>query len=159
MIHLRRMKASEFPEFAAYFIPDYAAEISTNYDVDIEAARIRAEQEMKDNLDLGVDTPGQVLLCVVRHGDETNSPVGYLWCKPDKTGPSVFINDVYIMPKYRGNGYARLALMALEVMFTKTGHSEVRLRVAADNKRAQQLYSTTGYLVTGINMRKPFTRV
>ena len=155
MIHLRQMRADEFPDFVAYFVPDYAAEISANYDVDIGSARTKAEQDVKDDLGLGVDTPGQILLCILRDGDESNQPVGYLWCKSDNAERFVFISDFYVQPHHRGNGYGKLALKALEAMFEKTDHTEIRLRVAADNKIAQQLYLAAGFHATGINMRKP----
>ena len=158
MIHLRQMQASEFPGFIAYFVPDYAAEISSNYDEDIAIARERAEREVKAELGLGVDTPGQVLLCIVRDDDESDSPDGYLWCKPEEAGQSVFISDFCILPSHRGNGYAKSALVALEAKFSETGHSEARLRVAADNETAQHLYLAAGFRVTGMNMRKPFDK-
>ena len=154
MIHLRQMRADEFPNFIAYFVPDYAAEISENYDVDSDLARARAEQEVNDELGLGVDTVGQVLLCIVKDGDTQDRPIGYLWCKPDKAGEAVFISDFCILPPYRGNGYAKRALKALEAMFSASGHREMRLRVATHNRIAQQLYTTAGFSVTGINMRK-----
>ena len=113
MIHLRDMQSGEFADFIAYFIPDYAEEISANYDEDIGAARARAEREVKADLPLGVETPGQALLCMVRDG-------------------------------------------ALENIFASTGHREARLRVAADNEKAQRLYLAAGYRATGINMRKSF---
>lgn len=156
MIYLRHMLANEFPDYVAYFVPDYAAEISANYDVDIQAAREQAKQSVKDDLSLGVDTPGQVLLCIVKDHDGSNSPVGYLWCKPDEIGPHVFISDFYILPSHRGMGYAKFALKSLETMFIKTGHREFRLRVAADNKIAQNLYTAAGFQMTGINMKKLF---
>ena len=123
MIHLRDMQIGEFPDFIAYFIPDYAEEISANYDEDI---------------------------------DETDSPVGSLWCKPEETGKTVFISEFYVLPGHRGKGYAKSALIALEDMFARTGHREARLRVAADNEKAQRLYLAAGYRTTGINMRKSF---
>ena len=156
MIQLRKMRASEFAGFVAYFVPDYAAEISTNYDVDLATAQVRATQDVVGDLGQGVETPGQVLLCIVREGDQTDTPVGYLWCKPDSAGPTVFISDFYIYPEHRGQGFAKAALRALEVMFAATGHSEGRLRVAADNTNAQRLYQAAGYRVTGTNMRKAF---
>ena len=52
------MQSGEFADFIAYFIPDYAEEISANYDEDIGAARARAEREVKADLPLGVETPG-----------------------------------------------------------------------------------------------------
>lgn len=156
MIHLRNMQTGEFADFLAYFIPDYAAEISANYDEDMANARARAQREVKADLPSGVDTPGQALLCMVRDGDDSDAPVGYLWCKPEESGKTVFISEFYILPGHRGQGYAKSALIALEAMFAKTGHREARLRVAADNEKAQRLYLAAGYRATGINMRKSF---
>lgn len=156
MIHLRPMQVSEFPDFLAYFVTDYAEEISANYDQDIGTARARAEQEVGKDLAQGVETPGQNLMCIIRDGDESNAPIGYLWCKPETPGQTVFISDFYVFPDHRGKGYGKSALMALEAMFTKTGHNELRLRVAAENEKAQRLYTAMGYTITGINMRKAF---
>ena len=152
------MQACEFPDYVAYFVPDYAAEISANYDQDIDSALAKAKRDVETDLAQGVETPGQVLLCIVGEGNENDAPIGYLWCKPDNAGPIVFISDFYILPAHRGKGYAKAALAALEEMFAKTGHSEVRLRVASDNDIAQRLYRSVGFSPTGINMRKPFGR-
>lgn len=154
MIRLRPMQPSEFVAYLAYFIPDYAAEISANYDVDIAAATARAEREVAADLGQGVETPGQVLLCIVE-GDAGTAPLGYLWCKPNRDSQSVFISDFYLYPAHRGQGHARAALSALEDMFAGSGFGDLRLRVAADNEKAQRVYRAAGYQVTGINMRKP----
>jgi ribosomal protein S18 acetylase RimI-like enzyme len=155
MIHLRQMRGHEFPDFVAYFVPDYAAEISANYDVDIDVARTRAEQTISDDLGQGVDTVGQVLLCIVRDDDAEDRPIGYLWCTPDKAGETVFISDFYIYPNHRGFGFGKRALNALEAMFRATGHTDIQLRVATNNQIAQHLYTAAGFRTTGINMRKP----
>ncbi|PCJ08506.1 MAG: GNAT family N-acetyltransferase [Rhodobacteraceae bacterium] len=155
MIRLRQMRASEFSDYLAYFIPDYAAEISSNYDVDLQTAHEWAEQEVKADLEQGVDSPGQDLFCVETDGLEEGPVVGYFWCKPEPEGGSVFISDFCILPPHRGKGYAKAALAALETRFADAGHSDIKLRVAADNKRAHQLYLAAGFHETGINMRKP----
>ena len=154
MIRLRPMQASEFADYVAYFIPDYAAEISANYDQDMDSALERAKREVETDLPLGAETQGQDLLCIVEEGG--NVPLGYLWCKPDADGPCVFISDFYILPDHRGKGHAKAALSALEELYAGTGHREVRLRVASDNKIAQRLYLSAGFSPTGINMRKAF---
>jgi len=155
MIRLRDMRAGEFPDYLAYFIPDYAAEISSNYDVDLETARERAEQEVTADLEQGVDSPGQDLFCIVSDDLEEAPTLGYFWCKPEPEGGSVFISDFCILPPHRGKGYARAALAALEARVLDAGHCDIKLRVAADNKRAHQLYLAAGFHETGINMRKP----
>ncbi len=156
-ISLRPMLAHEFPDYLAYFIPDYAAEISSNYDVDIDAATARAKREVAADLGQGVETPGQVLLCIV-DGDAGDAPVGYLWCKPNSESGSVFISDFYVAPDHRGKGYAKAALAALEHMFAGVDYGDLRLRVAADNERARRVYEAAGYQITGINMRKPLAQ-
>jgi len=152
-MRLRKMRPDEFGDYVAYFVPDYAAEISTNYDVDIETARARAEREVARSLPKGVETEDQILLCVVH--DDADTAVGYLWCHPDNESQSVFISDFCILPPYRGRGYGRSALVALEAMFAQTEFKELRLRVAADNYGAECLYRSMGYRPTGINMRRP----
>jgi ribosomal protein S18 acetylase RimI-like enzyme len=158
MIQLRKMKADEFPEYVAYFVPDYAAEISSNYDVDMETARATAECAVKDDLPQGVNTPNQVLLCAIIEADQTESLVGYLWCKPDFEEKTIFISDFYILPEHRGRGYGLSALIALDTIYLNTPYDEFRLRVAADNKTAERLYLRAGYLPTGINMRKAINK-
>jgi ribosomal protein S18 acetylase RimI-like enzyme len=159
MVYLREMKAEEFADFVAYFVPDYAAEISSNYDMDLGAARARAEREVKEELGAGVETPDQILLCIVKNGDQSDTPIGYLWCKPDKLGEAVFISDFCILQPHRGKGYGRSALTALEAKFAEAGYCEARLRVATDNRIAERLYLAAGFRPTGINMRKPFENV
>lgn len=148
------MLASEFADYLAYFVPDYAAEISANYDQDADSALATAQRDVETSFPQGVETPGQDLFCIITEADPT--PLGYLWCKPDADGPCVFISDFCILPAHRGKGHAKAALTALEKRYAATGHSEVRLRVAADNDIAQNLYRSVGFSPTGINMRKSF---
>jgi ribosomal protein S18 acetylase RimI-like enzyme len=147
------MRHDEFAGYLAYFVPDYAAEISTNYDMDIDAATARAEAEAASSLPQGPETAGQVLLCLV-DAEDAAEVLGYLWCAPNAEARSVFIYDFYVAPEHRGKGYGRAALGALEEMFAGPDYGEIKLRVAADNPGARRLYEAAGYQVTGINMRK-----
>jgi len=154
MIQLRKMRADEFAGYVAYFVPDYAAEISSNYDVDMKTAQARAESAVEVDIGMGVETPGQVLLCATVEGDKIGNAVGYLWCKPNSKEKTIFISDFCILPEYRGRGYGRSALIALERRYLDTEYGEIRLRVATDNKTAERMYLKAGYLPTGINMRR-----
>lgn len=154
MIRLRKMEPDEFPDYVAYFVREYASEISANFDVDIKTALDQAKASVDDELGQGVDTPEQVLLCAIVEGDPSNTPVGYLWCTPNVKGRTVFISDFYIFPQNRGQGYGLSALTALEKTYTKSTFDEIRLRVAANNRAAERLYLKAGFRPTGINMRK-----
>lgn len=154
MTTVRKMRADEFDAYIGWFIPDYASEISSNYDVDPEEARARAERTVAEELAHGVDTPGQVLLCIVPADDRDGAALGYFWCIPNAATGVVFISDFFILPEQRGKGHGRAALKALEAWLVAEGFAELRLRVAADNARAERLYRTAGFRVTGINMQK-----
>ena len=156
-VRLRPLRAEEFDGYLTYFVPDYAAEIAQNYDLDLATATRRAENAVATELAQGVDTPGQVLLCI-ENDDAGGAPLGYVWCKPDANGETVFISDFYVDPAHRGQGVGRAALAALENRFAGRGCRELRLRVAASNDGARRLYEASGFGVTGINMSKQVDR-
>lgn len=149
-ITLRPMRGDEFDGYLEYFIPDYAAEIESNYGLGLEEARARAVREIGEDLAQGVETVGQVLLCIINAEDL----VGYLWYKPDHTARTAFIYDFYILPAHRGQGYGKQALIQLETHLATEGILQIGLRVAADNAPAQSMYNKGGYRTTGINMIK-----
>ena len=150
-IKSRPMLASEYSDYLAYFVPDYAAEIETNYDLSHEDALNQAKREVAVDLPQGVETDGEVLLCLE---DEAGKVVGYLWYTPNAEARSVFIKDFYVFPDLRGQGYGKAALRALEQTLKESGFDQIKLRVAADNVRALRVYEATGYRVTGMNMSK-----
>lgn len=144
------MRKDEFSDYLDYFIPDYAAEISTNYDLSPDAARAKAVGAVNKDLAQGVDTKGQILICITRDAEV----IGYLWYKPDQKARSVFINDICILPQYRGQGYGKKTLNLLETTLAGKGFEQIGLRVAADNAPAHRLYQNSGFRETGINMIK-----
>jgi len=147
---LEPMRDDEFDGYLAYFIPDYAAEISSNYGLSLEMALDKATQEVKSDLPQGPATPDHVLLCI----RAVSKVIGYLWYKPDHTARTVFIYDFCILPAHQRKGHATRALARLEAMLAKDGFEQIKLRVAADNERAQNLYLKDGFRTTGINMIK-----
>ncbi len=150
MVTLRDMRVNEYPAYLDYFLPDYAGEISAAFGLDANAARARAEAEMQRDLPQGPATPGQRLLCI----DHQGALAGYLWLRPELSG--AFILDFHILPALQRRGLARKALAALQADLAATGGSQIRLRVAPDNTRAQAVYAAAGFRVTGYNMAKTF---
>lgn len=154
MIAFRPMHRSEFSGYLDYFIPDYAAEISTNYGLSSAAALAQAKREIAEDLPDGPDTPGHVLLCITDDATGNDDLIGYLWYRPDEDSRLAFINDFHILAAHQGNGYGKRALSALEATLSREGFEQIRLRVAADNERAHHIYRTGGFRTTGINMSK-----
>ncbi|WFR94761.1 GNAT family N-acetyltransferase [Rhizobium tumorigenes] len=153
MITFRPMLPEEFPAYLDYFIADYADEIAENYAMSSAAARIRAEREVAAELPAGPRTAGQELLCIFSEQNPAQ-PIGYLWYRSDSDRHSAFVCDFCILPEYRGQGRGHSSLAALEAMMRQQGYTEIKLRVAADNARAQHLYAVGGFRVTGVNMSK-----
>jgi len=154
MIMLRPMREDEFPAYLAYFIPDYAQEIASNYQLSVADSQIRAKQEIAEDLPGGVNTPGQVLLCLMACSEQAEQHVGYLWYKPDTAMRTVFIYDFHIFNHCQGQGLGKKALAAFEQKLREQNFQQIRLRVAGDNARAQHVYEKSGFGVTGINMSK-----
>ncbi len=157
MISFRPMTKDEYPAYLEYFIHDYACEIESNYRVSFRDSLTRAKQEISEMLPEGVNTLGQVLMCIVAHSDKANSHVGYLWYKPDSTKRTVFIYDFHIFNSSQGLGLGKQSLGAFEAYLQEKGFKEIRLRVAGDNARARHVYETSGFGVTGVNMSKSIT--
>ena len=142
------MRDDEFRGYLDYFIPDYAAEISSNYGLSPQDAQAKALLEINEDLAQGPATPDHGLLCIT----EGTEVIGYLWYKPDQKTRSVFIYDFSILPPHQRKGHATQALVTFEAMLAKDGFEQIKLRVAADNKPAQNLYLKDGFRATGINM-------
>jgi ribosomal protein S18 acetylase RimI-like enzyme len=154
MISLRPMRDSEFLAYLDYFIPDYAAEIASNYRLSDNESLAQAKREIAADLPDGVNTIGQVLLCLVDPTESPEKTIGYLWYKQDPTMRAAFISDFHIFPAYQGQGLGKQALEVLENELKHKGFQQMKLRVADDNKRARHVYEVTGFRVTGINMSK-----
>jgi len=148
MISLRKMRQDEFSGYLDYFIPDYTDEIVTNYGIPYAQAHQRAIDAAATGLPQGVTTKEQVLLCILSDGQH----VGYIWYSHLTGADSIFILDFVILEKFRRNGLGRSAMLALEQRLKSQDVTQIGLRVAADNKAAQNLYLSGGFRATGINM-------
>jgi ribosomal protein S18 acetylase RimI-like enzyme len=159
MIKLRKMREDEFPAYRNYFIADYGGEISRNYAKPLKHALKLAEEDIDASLPQGPLTPGNELMCI-EPGDSSPTAkqrtclLGYLWYTVQENNAAAFICDFFIDEKFRGSGYGKSALSALEESLASLGVTQIKLRVAYDNKRAQKLYETAGYKISGINMAK-----
>ena len=151
MITFRTMKTEEFPNYHDYFIVDYANEIAANFGYSLEKSRAIALKELINDLPQNISTPNNFLLCIEESGDDT---IGYLWYKFLDNGETVFILDFVLFDNFRGLGYGKAALIALEEQLFQSGVEQIKLRVAFDNNRALRLYERLGFNITGYNMVK-----
>ncbi len=154
MIAFTPVSSTTFQGFVDYFVPDYAAEIVTNYVLSEADALAQAAQEIENSFPLAENTPGQTLLCITHADDSLELHIGYLWYKTNPLQKSVFIYEFYLFPLFRNKGLGRKALIALEEKLMREGYTQINLRVAGDNEHARHVYEASGFRVTGVNMSK-----
>lgn len=152
MIQFHTMSADEYVAYLDYFLPDYAQEIASNYCRSAHDALLQAKMEIATSLPNGPQTQGHALQTITE--SDATKLIGYVWYRTDEKTRSVFILDFCILPDHRGKGAGKAAMRALEAHLAAQDYHEIRLRVAADNPRAQHVYQASGFRVTGFNMAK-----
>ena len=150
MISLRPLQPDEFAAFAAYFVPDYAAEIVTNFGVPLADALTQAAKDLAQDLPQGADTPGEILMAITL----VDQLIGYLFYAVDPATHSAFIKDFHVLPPHQGMGHGTAAIAAMIALLKPQGITQLRLSVAAKNAAAHRLYTKLGFVPTGINMAK-----
>lgn len=154
LVTLRSIRPEEFPDYQRYFIQDYSEEMVENYGYSQEAAVIKAEKDLQQSFPEGIGENEQNLLSIDAEIDGISTLVGYLWHTINKEERTSFICDFYVFERFRGGGFGKKAMVALEQRLGEAEITELKLRVAYSNRRALKLYEDIGFRVTGINLSK-----
>ena len=150
MISLRPMKPDEFQPYLDHFIPQYVADLVANYAMSPDKAHKRVIKELETDFPDGVNTKKQTLMCI----ETDTQTVGVLWYNTNNH--MAFIAEFEIYAEFQNQGLGTQTMRALEEHLVKHGITEIHLRVAADNPRAQRLYAQLGFVVTGVKMMRKF---
>ncbi|MGB8812088.1 MAG: GNAT family N-acetyltransferase [Paracoccaceae bacterium] len=151
MITFRPLFPAEFDAYLALGLAEYAEDLAANYRLSPDRAAAESALGAANDLPQGQATPGQTLFAITAPGLPL---IGYLWFHESPDSQSAFINDFSILPAYQNRGHGTAALAALSAHLRAKGITQIRLRVAANNPRAQALYAATGFFPTGTNMAK-----
>jgi RimJ/RimL family protein N-acetyltransferase len=152
------MTQDEFEAFLQWAIPDYAQDhVRSGTWPESEALR-RSEEQYRELLPHGLDSPGQYLLTV--HDPASSRNVGRLWfhLARDRPGRPAFLYQFMIDEAFRRQGYGLAALQALDDTVREMGGSTIYLHVFGHNAPARALYEKAGYEVTNVNMAKSVAR-
>lgn len=149
-VELRPMSATEYAIWRAVAITDYAAEKVANDTWPAGDAPRLAESTLDRLLPAGLATPDHYLLTLIRSAD--GAALGSLWFARQES--NAWLYDLHIRLEHRGQGYSRMALRLLEDAARDRGCKTIALHVFARNLVARDLYLSTGYQVTDLNMRK-----
>ncbi|PKX81666.1 acetyltransferase [Pectobacterium peruviense] len=150
MVNLTDMTESDYPDYRQFFILEYAQDLQESRGYDAEKARAIATQSIDVALPQSTLTPANKLWCI--HSLDNEDVIGYLWVILN--GNSAWISDFCLLPAWRGRGFGKASLAAMDVVVAALGINEVGLRVATGNSVAKALYEKQGFQITGFNMHK-----
>lgn len=154
MTVLSPMTESEFADYLAVAIPEYAQDkIASGQWAAAEALEL-SRRDYADQLCGGLSTPEHFLF-TVRDG-ATQAGIGMLWFAVQERGGQriAFVYDVAIQVEHQRQGHASRAFAALEDEVRRRGLSGIALHVFGHNTGAQALYRSLGYATTNITMFK-----
>jgi ribosomal protein S18 acetylase RimI-like enzyme len=149
MVKLEPLQQEDFERFLERGIREYAADHVRNGNWPAEGALERSRQEFDHYLPDGIHSQDQYLYSLV---DEFSNKIGVLWVQVKER--KAFIFDFVIDEAFRGKGYGKQALIAMDEKLRSMNVESVALHVFGDNIAAQELYKKAGFLITGIHMKK-----
>ena len=154
MISLISIEQSDFERFLEHEIVEYAQDKIKSGNWLAETALEKSRAEFLGLLPDGLHTKDQFIFTIL--DDSTQSKLGVLWVqvKMDETPRRAFINDFVIEPQFRGQGFGKQALQALDHKMVELSVVSISLHVFAHNTTAIGLYEKMGYEVTNLYMRK-----
>lgn len=149
MVKLEPLQQQDFERFLEREIRNYAADHVRNGNWTAEGALERSRQAFEHYLPAGIHSQDQYLYSLV---DELNNKVGVLWVQVKEH--KAFIFDFVIEEAFRGKGFGKQALAAMEAKLKSMNVESIGLHVFGDNIAAQELYKKAGFETTGIHMKK-----
>jgi ribosomal protein S18 acetylase RimI-like enzyme len=153
MVRLEPIQQQDFERFLEHEIQAYAEDHVRNGNWDAQGALERSRKEFEHYLPDGIHTPDQHVWSIV---NETNLTIGTLWVQLKER--KAFIFDFVIDEAYRGKGYGKQSLAAMDEKLRAMGAESVALHVFGDNVSAQELYKKMGFEVTNMHMMKRYAR-
>src|SRR5215212_6046538 len=109
MVKLVKMLQSDFEPYFERGIHEYAADHVRNGNWTEEDALEKSKKEFQDLLPDGVNSKDQFLYSIV---DEAENKIGLLWVQVKDH--KAFIYDFSIDESFRGKGYGKQALIAMD---------------------------------------------
>jgi GNAT superfamily N-acetyltransferase len=76
----------------------------------------------------------------------------------DDAAPFAYVDDLVVLPKYRGQGHGQALLGRAEAYAAAQGRSTLRLRVKGGNHPARGFYARAGYAEYEVELEKQLGR-
>ena len=149
MVKLEPIQQEDFERFLEREIRNYAEDHVRNGNWSAEGALERSKAEFEHYLPYGIHSKDQYLYSII---DDRGDKIGVLWVQVKDQ--KAFIFDFVIDEAFRGKGYGKQALAAMDQKLKSMDVESVGLHVFGDNIVAQELYKKAGFQVTDIQMKK-----
>jgi ribosomal protein S18 acetylase RimI-like enzyme len=149
MVSLVPMQQDDFEVFIERGIRKYAEDHVRNGNWPAEGALEKSKKEFERYLPDGLQSKDQYLWSLL---DKEGNKIGVLWVQVKDQ--KAFIFNFVIDEEFRGKGFGKQALTAMDEKLKSMGAESVDLHVFGDNLTAQQLYKKMGFKIIGLNMRK-----
>ena len=155
MVKLIPMAQEDFEPYYERSVREYAEEHVRNGNWQAEEALENSRKQFAELLPNGLKTKNEFIYSIV---DEAGGKLGILWVevKMDASPRRAFGYDFWIAEEFRGQGYGKQALAALDEVLKSMDVASMGLHVFGDNLSAQGLYKKMGFEVTGMHMRKKY---
>lgn len=151
MVKLEPMQQDDFDRFLEIEIRDYAKEHVRNGNWPEEGSLERSRKEFDHYLPDGLHSKDQYVWSII----DGENKIGALWVQVKDR--KAFIFDFVIDETFRGKGYGKQALAAMDEKLKSLDAYSVELHVFGDNITAQELYKKMGFHITGMHMRKHYS--
>ena len=153
MVRLETIQQEDYDRFLEREVREYANDHVRNGNWPADGALERSKKEFEHYLPDGIHTKDQYVWSIV---DEGNRKLGVLWVQVKDQ--KAFIFEFVIDEAFRGKGYGKQALTAMDQELRSMDVESVALHVFGDNVSAQELYRKMGFEITDIHMRKQYSR-
>ena len=150
MVILEPISQKDFDQLLENEIRNYAAGHVQAGNWPEEGSLERSRKEFEAVLPDGLQTKDQYIWSVV----DQNDKIGMLWVQIRNN--KAFINDFLVHEEFRGKGYGKQALAAMDDWLKALDVDSVSLHVFGDNLPAQELYKKMGYEITDMHMQKKY---
>ena len=149
MVKLEPLQQEDFERFLEREIRAYAEDHVRNGNWPAEGALEWSKREFEHYLPEGIHSKDQYLYSIT---EKSGRKIGVLGVQVKDQ--KAFIYDFVIDETFRGKGYGKETLMALDEILNSMNVESIALQVFGDNIIAKELYKKMGYEITGIQMKK-----
>ena len=154
MVNLVPMDPSDFDAYLVRSTAGYAEDLIKGGNCSAENALEKAREQFDHLLPDGLGTRNEFIYSIL--DETTGKKIGILWVevKLDETPRRAFCYDFEVYEEYRGKGFGKQALLALDKILESMDVESMGLHVFAHNTTAFELYKKMGFEMTNIQMRK-----